>query len=242
MRWRQCYAAARSRSSSSPRSAACSRRPTAHSLTSGAPVPTGVDGVDLTTRALVGVLALAIAGALALPAAAPRVRLAASPRRLGRAEWLIPLVALDLLFAAFVAVQFAVLFGGDRHVLETAGLGYGEYARQGFLELLAVAALTLGVIVVAVRHAREDRRLLRLLLGVLIALTGVVLASALKRLGLVEDAYGFTNVRFAGHAIVFWLAAVFALVGAAGLSGAVARRVRPIAAGGRLRSSSRCRL
>ncbi|HEX6391118.1 MAG TPA: DUF4173 domain-containing protein [Solirubrobacteraceae bacterium] len=199
----------------------------------GDTLPAQLDAGDLTLRALVGLLALAVAGALALPVAPSGAPV--EPRwRLGRAEWQIPLVALDLLFAAFVAVQFAVLFGGERHVLETAGLGYGEYARHGFVELLVVAALTLGVIGLSARRAIGDPRLLRLLLGVLIALTGVVLASAVRRLELVEEAYGFTNVRFAGHAIVLWLAAVFALVAASGLSAAVARRARTIAAAGTL--------
>ncbi len=198
----------------------------------GDALPAQLDAGDLTLRALLGMLALALAGTLALPA----VTVTRGEPRLtaGRLEWLIPLVALDLLFAAFVAVQFTVLFGGDRHVLETAGLGYGEYARHGFLELLAVAALTLGVIATAVHRARGDARLLRIVLGVLIALTAVVLASAVKRLGLVEDAYGFTNVRFAGHAIVFWLGGLFALLAAAGVSARVAGRARVVAAAGTL--------
>ncbi len=50
-------------------------------------------------------------------------------------------------------------------------------------------------------------------------LTLVVLASALKRLNLLEDAYGFTRPRFAAHATLFWLAALFALV--------LIRRARP---------------
>ncbi len=45
-----------------------------------------------------------------------------------------------------MAIQFATLFGGDRHVLETAHLTYAQYARSGFGQLLAVAALTLVVV------------------------------------------------------------------------------------------------
>jgi len=44
----------------------------------------------------------------------------------------------------------------------------------------------------------------------------VVLASALERLGLYEDAYGFTRLRFAVHATILWLGVVFGLVLAAG--------------------------
>ena len=47
-------------------------------------------------------------------------------------EWALPLALLAGLFAVFVAVQIAVLFGGHEHVLRTAGLTYAEYARQGF--------------------------------------------------------------------------------------------------------------
>ena len=58
----------------------------------------------------------------------------------------MPLGVLDALFLAFVAVQATVLFGGHAHVLETEGLTYAEYARQGFWQLLWVSALTLLVL------------------------------------------------------------------------------------------------
>ena len=61
---------------------------------------------------------------------------------------------LDVLFAAFVVLQLAALFGGDEHVLRTAGLTYAEYAREGFAQLMAVAALTLAMIALA---RRDDR-------------------------------------------------------------------------------------
>jgi hypothetical protein len=47
-------------------------------------------------------------------------------------------------------------------------------------------------------------------------LTLVVLASALRRLGLYEDAYGFTRPRLAAHGLGLWLALVFLLLLAAG--------------------------
>ena len=54
-------------------------------------------------------------------------------------------------------------------MLETEGLTYAEYARQGFWQLLWVSALTLlvlsGVIRVAGRVTAADRRLLRVLVG-----------------------------------------------------------------------------
>jgi len=170
--------------------------------------------VDRTAdRVAIFVLVAGLAGALALTAATPATA-ASGPRTplLGRTEWRIALTVLDALFAAFVVLQLAALFGGDEHVLRTAGLTYAEYAREGFAQLMAVAALTLAVIALA----RRDDRVLRVLLGLLCALTLVVLASALKRLGLYEEAFGFTRLRLLAHGGIFWLAGLFVLVLAAG--------------------------
>ena len=147
----------------------------------------------------------------ALMQAAP-VRPAHAPRRtLARVEWALPLSMLVALFAAFVALQLTALFGGNDYVLETANLSYADYARSGFAQLIAAAALTLAVIAAAVRYA-PPATLRTALLGALAALTLVVLASAYKRLHLYEDAYGFTRLRLAADAAIVWLAALFALV------------------------------
>jgi hypothetical protein len=136
---------------------------------------------------------------------------AARPR-LTRIESTPPLAVLVALFAAFVALQLTTLYGGDEHVLETAGLTYAEYAREGFAQLIVAAALTLAVIAGAVRWGKPDR----VLLGALCALTLVILASALTRLGLYEEAYGFTRLRLAAHAVILWLGGVFVLLLIAG--------------------------
>lgn len=141
--------------------------------------------------------------------------------KLSRVEWAIPLALLDLLFAGFVAVQLAVLFGGHDLVLRTAGLTYAEYARSGFFQLLVVGFLTLAIFAACARWADRStapgRRLLKALLGVLFALVMIVLASALRRLGLYETAFGFTRPRLAGHAITLWLGGVLILVVANGI-------------------------
>ena len=172
-------------------------------------------GIDRTAqRVLIFLLVAGLAGALVLTAVAPAVA-GREPRApwLGRTEWRIALVALDALFAAFVVLQLTTLFGGDEHVLRTAGLTYAEYAHEGFAQLMVVAALTLGVIALA----RRDDRGLRLLLGLLCALTLVVLASALKRLDLYEEAFGFTRLRLLAHGGILWLGGLFVLVLAAGV-------------------------
>lgn len=156
-------------------------------------------------------------------------------------EWAIPIALLNLVFAAFVAVQITVLFGGRQHVLDTAGLTYAEYARSGFFQLVLIAGLVLGVIASTVRfgdvRAGRDRTWMRWLLGVLCVLTLVVLVSALRRLGLYEEAYGFTSLRFFVHVTIFWLAAVFLVVmiaGARWTAGWLPRTVVGITAAGLL--------
>jgi hypothetical protein len=164
--------------------------------------------LDLPVRVGTALWAIAVGGSLALfareePAAAADTK--PPPRSLAPLEWGAALGALVLLFTGFVAVQFVVLFGGDQHVLDTAGLTYAEYAREGFVQLLFVALLVLAVVGAAMRYARaigsRERLALRSLLTALCCLTLVILASALHRLDLYVDAFGATRERLVAVAI-----------------------------------------
>nr|WP_296779873.1 DUF4173 domain-containing protein [Rhodococcus sp. (in: high G+C Gram-positive bacteria)] len=136
-------------------------------------------------------------------------------------EWMIPVGALVALFGAFVAVQIAGLFGGQAHVRVTEGLTNAEYARQGFWQLLAVTALTLLVIAVTIRKApmksARDRLARRGVLGLLCLLSLVVVASALHRMSLYEQQYGYTTLRLFVTAVELLLGSVFVLVMASGI-------------------------
>jgi hypothetical protein len=198
-------------------------------LARGVPLPSDT----LPGRILAFTLVLLAAVGLALAARRPvRAHLALPTRKLAPWEWGIALGLLVALFLAFVLVQLAVLFGGRRHVLETAGVTYAEYARQGFWQLLAAAGLTLVVVWAAVVFAATPRRAhriaLRLLLGALCGLTIVVLASALNRLLLYEDAFGLTRSRLFAEAVAVWLGGLFALLVAAGVVRAVGRNLARI--------------
>lgn len=171
------------------------------------------------------VFAITAAGVLAAAYLAlhpPRFdRLAPSPRRTLRLwEWMIPLGAVVGLFTVFVCIQVPVLFGGQTHVLSTEGLTNAEYARQGFWQLLAVTVLTLLVIAVTVtkaeRSALRDRIALRTLLGALCVLSMVIVASALHRMSLYEEQYGYTTLRLFVTAVEWWLGSVFVLLLVAG--------------------------
>jgi hypothetical protein len=127
---------------------------------------------------------------------------------LGYTETTVVLLLMDLLFAAFVAIQFAYLFGGEANI-SLRGYTYAEYARRGFGELVFTAALSLGLIyILAQITRRQSARQVRgfnLLSGLQVGLLGVVLVSAFRRLVLYEAAYGFTRLRTYTHVAIGWI-------------------------------------
>jgi uncharacterized protein DUF4153 len=131
------------------------------------------------------------------------------PRTAATTEAFVVLAAVDAIFALFVGLQVAYLFGGH-DTLAVAGMTYSEYARRGFFELVIVAVLAVGLVVLIDRVVgRRSRGVVGASL-VLLAFTAVVLVSALFRLRLYQDAYGWTELRFYVLTTIFFLA--FALV------------------------------
>ena len=134
-------------------------------------------------------------------------------RRLGTTEVITVLVVLDALFATFVVLQVAYLFGGV-DTLAASGMTYANYARRGFFELLIVGFLTGALISVAEYVVVTRTRVYVALLLTLVGLTGAVLASSLLRLRLYQDAYGWTELRFYVLASIVFLAVGFAAAAA----------------------------
>ena len=132
---------------------------------------------------------------------------------LGIIEIGIVLGALDVLFFAFVLVQFRYLFGGADLVRVTTGLTYAEYARRGFFELVTVAALVLPTLLAAHHLLRKDKpsdvNTFRVLAGALIALLFVIMLSAVTRMRLYQQEFGLTELRLYTTAFMGWLAIVF---------------------------------
>ncbi|MEU4793281.1 DUF4173 domain-containing protein [Micromonospora tulbaghiae] len=145
----------------------------------------------------------------------------AGERRLGLLEWAPAIGALTLLFAGFVVVQFTTLFGGQQHVQRVAGLSYAEYARSGFWQLLFVTLLTVAVLGGVSRWARREQPvehiLLRVLLGLISALSVVIVASALSRMWTYQKVYSFTGERIFVMAFEMLLGTVFLMILAAGV-------------------------
>jgi hypothetical protein len=142
---------------------------------------------------------------------------------LGLLEVGIVLAVVDLLFLAFVAVQFRYLFGGDEQVQAIAGMSYAEYARRGFFELVTVAALSLPLLLLA-DWSLDQRdpargRAFRCLALLMLVLLDVMLASALYRMRLYTVQFGLTELRFYTSAFMGWLVLVFGWFAATVLRG-----------------------
>jgi signal transduction histidine kinase len=137
-----------------------------------------------------------------------------------RFEWLVPVLLVDLVFAVFVAAQAAVLFGGHDYVQRTTGLTYAEYVHQGFGQLTVATLLMFLVVWAASRRAGTepgDVLWLRISLGLLCALTLVVVVSALHRMQLYQEAYGFTQARLVVDVFEGWLGVVVLAVALSGV-------------------------
>jgi hypothetical protein len=128
---------------------------------------------------------------------------------LGFTETAIVLSLVLVVFVSFVGVQFAYLFGGQANI-HAAGYTYSEYARRGFGELVAVAALALGMIYLLAEVTRLEsprrRTAFLALCGGIVLMVAVMLVSAYQRLVLYEQAYGFSRLRTYTHVAIGWLA------------------------------------
>jgi two-component system sensor histidine kinase BaeS len=179
---------------------------------------------DITWNDLPARLVLAVfiaAGTLAAayvslaPPAVDRLQL---PQRTSRRqfEWLAPVMAVNAVFLLFLVAQATAMFGGHDYLQRTTGLTYADYVHEGFGQLTVATILTLTVVAWAARKAAPGR-VRDLALGALCVMTIVVVVSALYRMHLYEEAYGFTRLRLLVSVFEGWLGVVVVLVMAAGV-------------------------
>ncbi|MEE6271779.1 DUF4153 domain-containing protein [Georgenia sp. MJ206] len=154
----------------------------------------------------------------------PRVESVAlpEPRPVARVwEWLVPVGLVIAVFTGFVVAQASAMWGGHDYLQAVTGLTYAEYVHEGFGQLTVATTLTLATVALTVRKAPRrtgrDRLLLRVALGTLCVLTLVVVASALFRMSVYQEAFGFTVLRVLVDAFELWLGLVVVLVLVAGV-------------------------
>jgi hypothetical protein len=147
----------------------------------------------------------------------------ATPVSLGAVEIGTALGALNVLFFAFVLVQFRYFFGGAEAVRTMINLSYAEYARRGFFELVEVAALALPLLLLAHYLLRRDNRsgvrAFNALASITIGLLFIIMLSAVLRMQLYTDEFGLTELRLYTTAFMGWLALLFVWFGVTVLRG-----------------------
>ncbi|MEK7583451.1 MAG: DUF4173 domain-containing protein [Patescibacteria group bacterium] len=135
-------------------------------------------------------------------------------RRLGDLEIAVFLGILNAVFFTFIVIQLTYLFGGQQNIT-AQGFTYADYARRGFFELIAAAALSLVLIWGAERSLAVPEQKLpqsfRWLASGLVIQVLIMMISAFKRLSLYEQAYGFTNLRFYSHVAIILIAIILIL-------------------------------
>lgn len=149
---------------------------------------------------------------LSLPAGRPTTR---------AWEWAVPVGLVVALVAGFLVAQATAMWGGHEYLRRTTGLTYADYVHQGFAQLTLATVLTVVVVAltmrVASRESRADRILARLLLGSLCLLALAVVASAMYRMSLYQQAYGYTVLRLFIDYFQLWLGLVLVMLLAAGV-------------------------
>jgi hypothetical protein len=147
---------------------------------------------------------------------------AGTPATLGMADVNAALGTLVALFAIYVATQIGVLFGGERFLQARTGLTAAAYARQGFFQMVVVAALVIPLLTVTRALLRPDPAIVRrytLLALPTVGLLLAMIASAAVRMGLYVRYYGLSTERYYTVAIMAWLAVTLVWLAATTLRG-----------------------
>lgn len=128
------------------------------------------------------------------PAYCEPAKLVRTGGAVGQAYLLGGLAPLAALYGLFAVIQFAYLFGPLQQQMT-----YSEYARRGFFELTAVAALNMALVQLSMyllkRRTGEGSRAVRALCFVILGETGIMLVSAVYRMLMYVGVYGLTSLR-----------------------------------------------
>jgi hypothetical protein len=122
------------------------------------------------------------------------------------------LTILNALFLIFVFIQFKYLFGSYDYVINNKII-FSEYARQGFAQLIAVSIFSSFVFLAVYRlFSKHSMPVFLKVLNILFVVqVGIIAASALKRMNLYHDAYGYTALRLYVEWFIYFIFVLIAL-------------------------------
>lgn len=121
------------------------------------------------------------------------------------------LAMVNAVYLLYAGVQFAYLFGAWGGNLPD-GLTPAEYARSGFFELAFISSINIILLLCSIRLTRREGRsglVIRCLSTCLLVLSSVQLVSAMLRMRLYIQAFGFTQLRYFVTAFMILMAAYF---------------------------------
>lgn len=121
---------------------------------------------------------------------------------------------INALFILYITMQLSYFFGGDTLIIDTKGLTYSSFARQGFWELVWIAMIAIPFLYCAHWLQRNNSALAQRwfirLSAVLLACISVIEFSALRKMYLYINAYGLTELRL--YTTVFMLFLIASIV------------------------------
>lgn len=106
-------------------------------------------------------------------------------------------ILVNVLFAVFIFVQFRYLFSNS--IIK--GMTYSSYARKGFFELTVISLIVIGLILI-LKYFSKDK-LNKILQSLLLLSTMVIAYSAIFRMNLYLEAYGYTWLRIVSLCFIY---------------------------------------
>lgn len=124
-----------------------------------------------------------------------------------------PLILICIFYVIFIALQGDYMFMAFRGI-RPEELTYAEYARQGFFELCQIAGFNAAFLMIAnifIRHRHEDNILLKITNIILSALTLLLIATAMSKMGLYISVYSLTVKRITATMFMIWMTTIFVM-------------------------------
>ena len=139
------------------------------------------------------------------------VPVSVKPRLIPAPSAITVLAMVNAVYLLYAAVQFAYLFGALGGNLPD-GLTPAQYARSGFFELAFISCINAAMLLVSIRLTRREGKpgmAIRCLATCLLALSTVQLVSAMTRMNLYVQTFGFTQLRYFVSAFMILIAVYF---------------------------------
>lgn len=168
--------------------------------------------VNILTYLLLFGIFVTLAGSFTISlfrsAAKPKRREPAQKSTISAVPFYILVGLTDVVLIVFSMVQVVFLFGGGSL---PEGISYSEYARSGFFQLCAAAAIVFALTALCLsfmKRMASGRLAMKILLSVLAFCIFIMLVSSFYRMCLYEQEYLFTRLRLYVQAFIILLAAV----------------------------------